>query len=140
MRSGRPLIIGKLSNITSNSTASKLIAAKPHIKKRVYWIDNFHNSVSVKDICSLIAGLSIKVISCFETKPRKRRFDTSTDDHITFRFCIACEDKERLLDSTVWPEHVFVSEWFFKFSQKSSSSTVIQAFVAHAAQKPRQCI
>ena len=124
----QPLVIGKLTNTTFTTTASKLMAAKPmipRIRKSVYCIDNVHNSVSVNDLCEFVENLSVKVISCFETKPRKRRLESDINDHKAFRLCIASEDSDRLLDSTLWPEFVSVYEWFFKSSNQQTSVPVI---------------
>ena len=127
-RSGKPLIVGKLTSTASSNTATKILAAKPMIqgiKKSVYCIDNVHNSVSVADLCEFVENLSVRVVSCFETKPRKRRREPDVNDHKAFRLCIASQDNERLLDSTIWPEFVSVSEWFFKSSTQQTSGSVV---------------
>jgi hypothetical protein len=133
-RSSKPLVIGKLTNTASNSTTTKLLAAKPtvsRIKKSVYCIDNVHKSVSVEDLCEFVENLSVTVMSCFETKPRKHRFESDADDHKAFRLCIASEDNDRLLDSSMWPEFVSVYEWFFKSSvQQTSGPGVVNANVS----------
>lgn len=133
-RSSKPLMIGKLTNTAPSTTRSKLMAAKPtvsRIKKSVYCIDNVHNSVSVEDLCEFVENLSVRVMSCFETKPRRRRFESDVIDHKAFRLCIASEDNERLLDSTMWPEFVSVYEWFFKpQTQQSSVAGVSNANVS----------
>ena len=127
-RNGKPLFVGKQIDSGLSSTANKLVAAKPlipKIKKSVYCVDNVHNSVSVADLCAFIENLSVKVISCFETKPRRRRVESDVIDHKAFRLCIASEDNERLLDSAMWPEFVSVSEWFFKSSTQRTSINAI---------------
>ena len=76
---------------------------------------------SVNDLCEFVENLSVRVISCFETKPRRCRLESDVNDHKAFRLCIASEDNDRLLDSTMWPEFVSVYEWFFKSSTQQTS-------------------
>ena len=114
-RSGKPLVIGKLTNTALSTTARKLVAARPtipRIKKSVHCIDNVHNYVSVNDLRDFEENLSVRVISCFETKPQRRRLESDVNDHKAFRLCIAREDNDRLLDLVMWPEFVSVYEWF----------------------------
>jgi len=100
-------------------------ANKAGIKKSVYCIDNVYNSVSVADLCQFVEDLSVTVVSSFETKPRRRRRESDVNDHKAFRLCIASKDNERLLDSTLWPEFVSASEWFFKSSNQQTSGSVV---------------
>ena len=106
----------KLSNITA---ASKLT------QKSVYCIDNVNIGCSVKELCDFVSALSVKVISCFETKPRRRRNVTDDDDgdehdgvirpkRKAFRLCIDKDDTAKLLNPAAWPHSVIISEWFFK--------------------------
>jgi len=107
-----------------NTSVRKFIAAKPLIKKSVFCVDNVDKSVTVEDLRSFVADMAINVVSCFETKPRRRRFDTAACDHKAFRLCIASDDRNQLLDASKWPAYISVSEWFFKSStQKSTQST-----------------
>ena len=75
---GGSLIMGKLSsnNISLNSFARTFVAAKPLIKKAIC-IHNVDESVAAGD---LRACLSVNVVSCFETKPRRRRYGSATSD------------------------------------------------------------
>ena len=56
--------------------------------------------------------MKVNVISCFEVKPR--RYRTHTTDSKAFRLCINDEDKQRMLDASMWPDSIVMSEWFFK--------------------------
>jgi len=103
-------VIGK-----STATSHNITAAKQIRKKSVWCIDNLNTSCSVQDISKYVSEqLFISVLSCFETKSRRRRGETTTDDRKAFRLCIYEEDSVRLLDSSVWPHSVMVSQWFFK--------------------------
>lgn len=72
--------------------------------------------------------MGVNIVSCFETKPRRRRSDCiPTDgmpfefDRKAFRLCIASDDQHRLLDASKWPAYVSVSEWFFKPQARQQS-------------------
>lgn len=78
-------------------------------------------SVEVDDIRAFVTDMGVNIVSCFETKPRKRRSDVIPDDGTqfvfdrkAFRLCIASDDQHLLLDDSQWPAYVSVSEWFFK--------------------------
>ena len=99
----------------SRIMASKLVAAKPMYKKSVLCIDNLSSFCTVDDISAYVRKeLATHVISCFEVKPRRRRYEESADDRKAFRLCIRQDDRNRLLDPALWPDSVMVSDWFFK--------------------------
>lgn len=115
---GRRRIVGKNAMISNDDGSAKIKAAKPLIKKAVFCIDNVDIAVDVEDMKNFVSGLNVKVISIFETKPRRRRKeDLIPEDRKAFRICIDKNDQERLLDDCAWPDYVTVSEWFFKQSQ-----------------------
>ena len=64
---------------------------------------------------TFISSLSVDLISCFDTKPRRRPHETaeSVKDRKAFRICINEDDCQKFLDPSVWPDSVSVSEWFF---------------------------
>lgn len=98
----------------SNSIAPHSIAvAKLLIQKAVYYIDNVDSSV----MREFVTGLSVQVLSLFETKPRrhsKRQSSSSLDNGKAFRLCINKDHRDRLLDDSRWPAFISISEWFFK--------------------------
>jgi len=85
-------------------------------------------SINVKATCSvdqiktfIERSVAVKVVSCFEVRPRRRRNDD--DDAVNrkaFRVCVYDDDRQRLLNATAWPDSVVVSEWYFK--QKTERS------------------
>jgi len=104
---------------------SNFTAAAKLTQKAVYCIDNVSNNCSVQELSDFVSALSVKVISCFEAKPRRRRDvddddDDDDDDQVVirpkrkaFRLCIDKDDTAKLLNPTAWPHSVIISEWFF---------------------------
>ena len=101
------------------NSKSRLTAALPIYKKEIFCIDNVDKETTVADIRNFVESLSVRVLSCFEAKPRKRRGET--DDDVScrkaFRLCICSDDRERLLDDSQWPAFISVYQWFFKGQQ-----------------------
>ena len=116
-------VLGKAANVRANIVGSTVIsAAKKIAKKAVFCIDNVSTSCKDSDICRFVSALNIKVVSCFEVKPRRRRDEdeiernedgTFTADRKAFRLCVYDDDRDRVMDAAVWPDSVIVSEWFF---------------------------
>ena len=101
----RPSVLGR------STAATNITAARKLRRKAVFCIDNVNASCTADDIESFVSSLSINVISVFAVKPRRRRIDSVRK---AFRLCIFHEDRERLLDATIWPDSVIISDWFFK--------------------------
>ena len=101
------------------NSKSRLTAALPIYKKEIFCIDNVDKETIVADIRNFVESLSVRVMSCFEAKPRKRRGES--DDDVScrkaFRLCICSDDRERLLDDSQWPAFISVYQWFFKGQQ-----------------------
>jgi len=114
-RRPRSTLYGKSATATCVAAAKKL----RNPKKSVYCVDNVSVHCTVGDITSFVKSLSVTVVSCFEVKPRRAPDESESDvkDRRAFRLCIFDEDRDRLLDQTVWPDSVVVSEWFFKSRQ-----------------------
>ena len=112
-----PLIIG--ASTPSKQTSSNIKAAnKPTVpRKSIFCIGNVDTSCSVEDLCEHVTAMSVRVISCFEAKPRRRRTDNEYEeivDRRAFRLCINSDDVNNMLDPSKWPAHVYIAEWFFK--------------------------
>jgi hypothetical protein len=115
----RPItVIGKAS-----VTGIGIAAARKLVRKAVFCIDNLNTSVTVNDIISFVSGLSVTVLSCFEAKPRRRRYETIAENRKAFRLCISEEHRSLLLDSAKWPESVTISEWYFKSEYQHGKSS-----------------
>ena len=108
----RPLIVGK-------SYVSAVSAAKPY--KSVYCVDNVSTSVDSDSLTSFVSSLGVRVLSCFEVKPRmtaRQRLRHVQVNHKTFRLCINRADNNILLNADIWPSDVSVFRWFFKRSSE----------------------
>ena len=52
--------------------------------------------------------------SCFRAQPRRQRNESgSVADRFAFRLCIDAAHRDKLLDSSKWPDSVTVSEWYY---------------------------
>ena len=109
-RPGRGLLMGKSG---SSVPGQRIVAANKILKKAVFCVDNVHSSVNTDDLTRFVATLSVRVVSCFPTKPRRRRDEAEPVNRNAFRLCIPAEDRARLLDDTKWPESIVISEWYF---------------------------
>jgi len=86
---------------------------------------NLSNSCTPSDIKSFVSGLSVEVLSVVEVKPRRRRGEDTDDavDRKAFRLCINADDRERLLDASVWSDSVLISQWY-TLSNKTTNAHV----------------
>jgi len=114
-----PLVYGKAKLGEANTR--NITAPKSFLRKSVFCVDNVDASFTADDVRNFVSKMSVRVVSCFETKPRKRRSDNSSvssvstiSDRKAFRLCINSDDCELLLNDRKWPAHVTVSKWFFK--------------------------
>lgn len=111
-----PLVVGKAA-----STNQHGIRAAPRLFSRpddraVFYVDNVNVQHSDGDIRALVESMGVRVLSCFEVQPRRRRSDTdaTSSSRKAFRLCIRDRDRAVLLDPGKWPAYVTVSEWYFK--------------------------
>lgn len=109
-RRGRQIMKG-----SSSSCAYGLSAAVNVIDKAVFCVDNLNSSVNEQKLRDFVQKeLGVKVLSCFETKPRRWRSEASQNvNRVAFRLCIDSADCDRLLTSNKWPNSVTISEWYF---------------------------
>jgi hypothetical protein len=79
--------------------------------------DNVTTSAITDDIKRFVTGLSVRVISCFEVKPRRSNWQRQTNtmpDRKAFRLCVNRDDCDKLLFADRWPSDITVSAWRFK--------------------------
>jgi len=125
----------------SDPVGSKLSAAQRLRRRAVFCIDNVSVRYSVEDIKSFVSDMSIRVLSCFQVDPRRRRSDgpgidtKDIKDRKAFRLCIFAEDRNRLLDSSKWPDSVVVAEWYFKPRAVQSAQSDAEAAADDANQQ-----
>jgi hypothetical protein len=115
----QPLVVGKRC-----VNVGHVGAAKPY--KAVFCIDNLSMSVDTVKLTNFVSSLGVRVLSCFEAKPRltaRQRERGIKVERKTFRLCINRADTNTLLNPDVWPSDVSIFRWFFKQSTQSSSST-----------------
>ena len=107
----RTFMYGKSSAVGATVAAAQIIP-----RKAIFCIDNLSRSCSVDDIKSFVSSLSVKVLSCFEVKPRRRRGESEDDvaNRKAFHLAINADQRERLLNESAWPNSVLISDWFFK--------------------------
>jgi len=110
----RPLAVGH-APLRPSSPGHVSLSAAPRqtINREVFYVDNIGPSHSANDVHKFVTSLSVRVLSCFEVKPRKRRVDYMPDRK-AFRLCILSEDRDKLFNENKWPMHVTLSDWFFK--------------------------
>jgi hypothetical protein len=122
-RRQHPLVIGRRRPSASNLTV--VAAAKPLIAKEVFCIDNVDITLNVDDIIQFVKAMDVRVISCYETRPRRtmkeRRENEFPADRKAFRLCIVKEDRRNLLVDDNWPTNITVSSWFFKGQSASAA-------------------
>jgi len=112
-RQRRLALFGKSTVVTNIAAARRLR------KKKVYCIDNVDPACSTDDIEAIVNAIPVDIVSCFEAKPRRRRNESEEIPRKAFRLCIYEDERERLLDASIWPDSVIISEWFFKPEQST---------------------
>ena len=63
--------------------------------------------MSCEDISNFVSTLNICTFSCFEVK-------TKFDGSRYYRLCIKFEDREKLLDASIFPKGIIVRDWVWK--------------------------
>ena len=105
---------GRLIKGNSASTVHRIAAAEIFTDKAVFCVDNVNRAVSVDDLKSFVNSLKVNVLSCFPARPRRNRGESQpVTDRCAFRLCVAATDRDRLLDSSKWPDSVIISEWYY---------------------------
>ena len=76
----------------------------------MFCVDNMKASY----LRSYVKNMSVTVLSCFRTEPRRRRDERGPIiDRRAFRLCIGDSDRDRLLNASKWPDSVVISEWYY---------------------------
>lgn len=89
--------------------------------KQVFCFDNVSLAIHEPQLTKFLAGLGIRVISCFEVKARETAWQCKNleePDHRTFRVCINRGDTDLLLNSDNLPSDTVISRWQFKHDDK----------------------
>jgi len=111
-----------LGKSTATGGCEGILAARRIRKRSVWCIDNLQLSCTEQDVIKFVPeNLSVNVLSCFATQPRRRRgesMEAAKSYGKAFRLCIHDEDRDRLLDSSIWPDSVVIAPWYFKSQQQ----------------------
>lgn len=116
-----PLIVGKAEKPSSNINVA---AAHLWYKKSVFYVDNVSCSVTTDEMTEFIYNLQVRLVSCIEVKPRRRRHDMEPPAYKAFRVCINSDDRQAFLDDNKWPAYVGISDWLFKSNNSTTSTSV----------------
>lgn len=115
-----PLIVGKLLNCTSNVAVA---AAHLWYKKSVFHVDNVSCSVTNDEMTEFINSLLVRLASCTEVKPRRRRNEVEPPIYKAFRVRINSDDRHQFLDANKWPTYMAISHWLFQSNNSSMADT-----------------
>lgn len=96
----------------TNGTKTVIKAAKPLIKKNVFFIGNLDEGTKPDEMINYIKDIGIVPLGVFEAKTRH-------DGCTAFRVTIKSSDSELFCDPNNWAEHVLVRQWIFKQSNGS---------------------
>ena len=111
--SRQPLLFGRKAAPTASNSTPTVAAA--HAIKTVFLVDNLDNSCDTVSLTNFVTHMRVRVLSCFEVKPRTTRWQRAhgiIPDHRAFRVCVNRADTERFLDESKWPSDVTVSKWY----------------------------
>jgi len=118
------LVVGK----AANSSQDGMLAAEQGrgnipVERAVFYVDNVGMQHSATELRTFVSKMGVRVLSCFEVKPRRRRFELNPPSRKAFRLCVADSDRGVLLDANKWPNHITVSEWYFKSALPATENT-----------------
>jgi hypothetical protein len=120
IRSGKCLVMGKGDSGNLDSEQLSAIsnfrsAILPSRRKAVFCIDNLCLDATAADVTNFVKNeLGVEVLSLYEVKPRKRRFDPEGKLRRAFRICIYEDMMPAFLIDDKWPNRVAVYAWFSK--------------------------
>jgi len=103
-----------MTGTSATSTAEGLTAGKKLVGRAVFGIDNVSTLYSVDDVKRYVSSISVNVLSCFQSKPRRRRNESEpVTDRRAFRLRIDADDRDTLLDPAKWPESITISQRYY---------------------------
>ena len=83
-------------------------------KKAVFYVGNLSVDCTAGALKSFVSNMNITDISCFDVRPRHRFAEDVLLNRKGFLLCILDKDRQHLLNESLWPESVTVSEWISK--------------------------
>jgi hypothetical protein len=120
----QPLLYGRQQSMSSVNT---IHAAKT--LKAVYYVDNVSMQHGAHAMAAFVLQLGVRVVSCFEVKPRLsmwQRLHNVIPDHRAFRVCINKADANLFLNASSWPNDITISLWFSKKNEGQERQTAAQ--------------
>ena len=111
------------------------------VERAVFYVDNVGMQHSAIELRTFVSKMGVRVLSCFEVQPRRRRFELNPPSRRAFRLCVADSDRELLLDADKWPNYITVSEWYFKSALPATVNTQRMSTVSSVSSmsQPRSC-
>lgn len=106
----------RLMTGSSVQASGQVTAARKWVKRQpstVLYIDNLSKNCATYDLVSFVKNLSVQVLSCYRVTPRHRRGQAPDNNRSAFRLCIPLHCLDIVLDPTVWPDCVTISEWVY---------------------------
>lgn len=110
----KPLLIGRKTSAPQMLSSTPTIAAARSFKS-VYLVDNLANSCDIKALTTFVLRMNVRLLTCYEVKPRMSRWQHAHNiipDHRAYRVCINKADSERFLDEAKWPADITISRWY----------------------------
>ena len=137
-RPAKTLLVGRKSDAVAVSAAKSLMP-----RKYVYYVDNLSTSVSSKDLVSFVESLGVRVMNCYEVKPRRsaqQKREMKTDDgRRAYRLCINRADRTAMLQADMWPKDVIIKRWYWRKDTENEQNTDYENDgVAHNAYSSQQ--
>ena len=88
------------------------------LRKAVFYVDNLSPLVEVEDLQHFVAGMGVRVVSCYGATPRRTAEDKLRGvkdlNRHAFRLCINRADKAIMMKADSWPEDVIIKRWYFQ--------------------------
>jgi len=138
----KPRIVGNqrspvASHGASSGSSNHLVAARPLYGKAMFCIDNVSADMQVEEMERFIKRLSVRLIKCNATNPRRtyheRKQNITPTDRKAFFVCINKADTDLLLKAEKWPADISISDWYFKKKIVESATAIIETTAAAVA-------
>jgi hypothetical protein len=121
------MLIGKQSPSRSSGSAG-FKAARSLLRKAFFCVDNVDKSSTTDDIVSFVTSLSVRVVSCFDAKPRRSYWQRQANiepERKAYRLCINGEDRDKFLVAESWPADITISAWNFKAKDSTGQQSAV---------------
>ena len=94
------LVVGKAANTSQQGMlAAERSRGNIPVERAVFYVDNVGMQHSAIELRTFVSKMGVRVLSCFEVQPRRRRFELNRPSRKAVRLCVADSDRELLLDA-----------------------------------------